>query len=435
LHVSRTVDSAAVARFISEAQSANQIKNRHIVDIFSFGKLPTGQHFYVMDLLDGAPLDQYLKEKTQLTPEVALPLLRPVAMALDALHAHGIIHRDVKPPNIFLAWESNNEVVPKLLDFGLVKLLSDSPIHTASGVPMGTPYYMSPEQCRGEKVDARADVYSFGVICHELMAGQPPFTGDTPAAVLVSHLVKPPPKLSEVCPELPSALDAPILHMLAKDPADRPSSVGAAFAELEEAARAAGINVEAGFPHLPRPTLPAPADPALSYVGVADGGLPLSEVGSRKGLRQAFLAGGLLVLLAGGGLYSLLGKGPSDGAALASAADAGGLMSSAPVLSVAPPEPSFAKVPEKQKAELTLNGVPDGTRVLLGDELLGETPAKVPLRFGSDPLELTLSARGYENKTVRVVPNGAVELTVTLVKPAVRAPQPKRVSKDLENPF
>jgi serine/threonine protein kinase len=438
LHVRRTVDAAAVARFISEAQSANQIKNRHIVDIFSFGKLPTGQHFYVMDLLDGAALDQYLLEKTKLPPEVALPLLRPVAAALDALHEHGIIHRDVKPPNIFLAWESNNEVVPKLLDFGLVKLLSDSPIHTASGVPMGTPFYMSPEQCRGEKVDARADVYSFGVICHELMAGQPPFGGDTPAAVLVSHLVKTPPRLSEVCPELPAALDAPILHMLAKEPADRPHSVGAAFAELEEAARSAGINVEAGFPHLPRPTLPAPADESLSYTVAENSVSTASEQGqSRTRLRQAFIASGLLVLLAGGGLYSLLGNDRVNDSALASANDA---VPSAPVPSVAPvvPNPTVARSadePKPQAAELTLSGVPDGTRVLLGDELLGETPGKIPLRFGAEPLELTLSSRGYENKTVRVVPNGAVALNVTLVKSVVRSQQPHRVSKDLENPF
>lgn len=439
LHARRTVDSAAVARFISEAQSANQIKNRHIVDIFSFGKLPTGQHFYVMDLLDGAALDRYLQEKTKLPPEVALPLLRPVATALDALHEHGIIHRDVKPPNIFLAWESNNEVVPKLLDFGLVKLLSDSPVHTASGVPMGTPFYMSPEQCRGEKVDARADVYSFGIICHELMAGQPPFTGDTPAAVLVAHLVKPPPRLSAVCPELPPALDAPILHMLAKEAADRPASVGAAFAELEEAARSAGINVEAGFPHLPRPTLPAPPDESLSYAGVAENsvGARSEADGSQTRLRQAIIAGALLVLLAGGGLYSLLGKERGENSALASAGDA---VPSAPAPSVAnaplpPPAARSVEAPTPLVAELTLLGVPDGTRVSLGDEPLGETPAKIPLRFGSEALELTLSARGYESKTVRVVPNGSVSLNVTLVKSVVRAPPPHRVSKDLENPF
>ena len=259
LHANRSFDSSAVMRFIAEAQSANQIRHRHIVDIFSFGTLKNGRHFYVMDLLDGAPLDRYLKEHRVLTPQVTLPVLRPIADALDALHGAGIVHRDVKPANIFLAWETSGEVVPKLLDFGLVKLLQDSPIQTASGVPMGTPYYMSPEQCRGEKIDARADVYAFGVICHELLTGSPPFVGDSPTAVLVAHIVSEAPSMSSRAPDLPQELDAPVLAMLAKDPAARPSSVGEAFRALEQAAARAKIEVPNGLPRLPRPSSPPEA--------------------------------------------------------------------------------------------------------------------------------------------------------------------------------
>jgi serine/threonine-protein kinase len=259
LHANRSFDSSAVMRFIAEAQSANQIRHRHIVDIFSFGTLKNGRHFYVMDMLDGAPLDRYLKERRVLTPEVTLPVLRPIADALDALHGAGIVHRDVKPANIFLAWESSGEVVPKLLDFGLVKLLQDSPIHTASGVPMGTPFYMSPEQCRGEKIDARSDVYALGVICHELMTGLPPFIGDSPTAVLVAHIVSEPPSMSSRSPDLPKELDAPVLAMLAKDAAARPNSVGEAFRALEQAAASAKIEVSSGLPRLPRPSAPPEA--------------------------------------------------------------------------------------------------------------------------------------------------------------------------------
>ena len=139
LHQVAGVDSDAVLRFISEAQAASHIKNRHIVDVFSFGKLPNGRHFYVMDLLDGDPLDRYLKRETRCGVVTTLQLLRPIAEALDAAHAAGVVHRDLKPQNIFLSWEAGGETVPKLLDFGMAKLLGDSVVNTVSGVPIGTP--------------------------------------------------------------------------------------------------------------------------------------------------------------------------------------------------------------------------------------------------------------------------------------------------------
>jgi serine/threonine protein kinase len=213
LHANPGMNSAAVQRFIEEARSASQIRHRHIVDIFSFGTLPNGRYFYVMDLLEGAPLDRYLREHTQLTPELVLPLLRPIASAIEALHAASLVHRDLKPGNIFLAWESSGEVVPKLLDFGLVKLLGGASLQTTTGVPMGTPYYMAPEQCQGAKLDGRADIYSLGVVCFELLSGKPPFTGGSATAVLVAHVLQEPPRLSALRPELPDALDEPLLRI------------------------------------------------------------------------------------------------------------------------------------------------------------------------------------------------------------------------------
>ena len=162
-------DSDSVLRFISEAQAANQIRSRHIMDVFSFGQLPDGRHFYVMDLLDGEPLDRFLDRETRLPVAPALQILAGIAEALDAAHAANIIHRDLKPQNIFLAWDPGGETVPKLLDFGMAKLLGESSIQTLSGTPMGTPLYMSPEQARGERVDARSDVYALGVLCHQLL--------------------------------------------------------------------------------------------------------------------------------------------------------------------------------------------------------------------------------------------------------------------------
>jgi len=258
LHRVADKDSDAVLRFIAEAQAVNQIRNRHIIDVFSFGKLNDGRHFYVMDLLEGQPLDRWIKQQGRVDVSTALQLLTPIAGALDLAHGAGIVHRDLKPQNIFLAWDPSGDTVPKLLDFGMAKLLGDSPVHTVSGTPIGTPLYMSPEQARGEKVDQRSDVYALGVLCYELLTGRLPFVGDTTVAVLMAHIIQAAPRASETCPEVSPLLDAPLLRMLDKDPRQRPASAGEALAALRQAAIESGAELNDAPLRLPRP------EPALA---------------------------------------------------------------------------------------------------------------------------------------------------------------------------
>src|SRR6478735_8777073 len=253
LHRIAGSDSDAVLRFVAEARAVNQIRNRHIIDIFSFGKLNDGRHFYVMDLLEGEPLDRYLSREGRCSVENVVQLLRPIAEALDAAHAAGVVHRDLKPQNIYLIWDATGETVPKLLDFGMAKLLGDSRVHTVSGTPLGTPLYMSPEQARGDVVDGRSDVYALGVLCHELLTGQLPITGENTIAVLMAHIIQAPPKVSEVCPDLSFELDEPVLRMLDKKPELRPATATLALAELARAAERAGTSVPSGPPRLSRP--------------------------------------------------------------------------------------------------------------------------------------------------------------------------------------
>jgi len=253
LHRIAGSDSDAVLRFVAEARAVNQIRNRHIIDIFSFGKLTDGRHFYVMDLLEGEPLDRYLAREGRCSVENTIQLLRPIAEALDAAHAAGVVHRDLKPQNIYLVWDATGETVPKLLDFGMAKLLGDSRVHTVSGTPLGTPLYMSPEQARGDVVDGRSDVYALGVLCHELLTGQLPITGENTIAVLMAHIIQAPPRMSEVCPELSPELDEPVLRMLEKKPELRPATASAALDALASAAERAGLAVPSGPPRLSRP--------------------------------------------------------------------------------------------------------------------------------------------------------------------------------------
>jgi serine/threonine-protein kinase len=249
LHRQFSSNPQMVSRFIAEARAVNQIRHRNIIDIFSFGALPDGRQYYLMELLDGEPFDHYLQRKGALSPEEAMPLLRPIARALDAAHAAGILHRDLKPDNVFLVHDGEGGMIPKLLDFGIAKLMTADSVSgghkTRTGAPMGTPYYMSPEQCRGAGIDHRTDIYAFGVLCHLALTGKLPFNADSVMDLLMKHMTAPPPLASEHRPELKPELDGPIQQMLAKEPADRPQSVTDAVESLASAAQRAGYGVVA----------------------------------------------------------------------------------------------------------------------------------------------------------------------------------------------
>jgi serine/threonine-protein kinase len=229
-------DPRVVSRFVAEARAVNRIRHRNIVDIFSFGTLADGRHYFVMDLLDGLSLGELLRQETRLDVRWALPILRGIAGALDAAHAAGVLHRDLKPDNIFLAVERDGSYFPTVLDFGVAKLIDQAVAHkTATGVAIGTPRYMSPEQCSGKKVDHRTDVYALGVMIHEMLTGRPPFEVDSAVDVMFKHATESPPAMSSVCPGVSPRLDAPVLRMLAKRADDRPSSAGEAVALLAAA--------------------------------------------------------------------------------------------------------------------------------------------------------------------------------------------------------
>ena len=235
LHKKFASDAAVVSRFISEARAVNRIRHKNIIDIFSFGVMDDKTPYFVMELLEGTTLKELIDREKHIEPARALPILRGIAAGLDAAHAAGITHRDLKPDNVFLAADPDRGHFPKLLDFGIAKLISDDATHkTASGVAIGTPSYMSPEQCRGQPVDHRADIYALGVVIHEMLTGHRLFEGDSSMDVLFMHISDPPRRMSDVRPALPKELDAPVLAMLAKKPRDRPDSAGAAVAALAE---------------------------------------------------------------------------------------------------------------------------------------------------------------------------------------------------------
>ena len=233
-------DETQVRRLADEAVAVNSIRHRNIIDIFSFGQLPDGRPYIVMEFLEGQPLDSYLHAAGRVSLSEAVALLIAICAPLGAAHRAGVIHRDLKPSNIFVCVTSDDERYLKLLDFGLAKKglnLNGTTEQTSRAQVTGTPNYMAPEQARGHNVSARTDLYSLGVLAYELVTGELPFTAQGPVEVLMLHVSGPIPSPRAIEPQVPEALDHLITRLLAKQAEDRPESAEAVRAELIEIAR------------------------------------------------------------------------------------------------------------------------------------------------------------------------------------------------------
>jgi beta-lactam-binding protein with PASTA domain/tRNA A-37 threonylcarbamoyl transferase component Bud32 len=206
-----SVDRAFVERFRREAQAAANLSHPNIVPVFDWGE-DGGTYYIVMEYIDGQPLSQALKAGGPMPAGRVAQIGARVADALAYAHRHGVVHRDVKPGNVLL---TNDEQV-KVTDFGIARAVNTEESLTQTGAVMGTATYFSPEQAEGVGVDARSDIYSLGVVLYEMVAGRPPFTGDSPVAVASKHVREQPPPLSDLNPTVPPALEAIVAKAMAK---------------------------------------------------------------------------------------------------------------------------------------------------------------------------------------------------------------------------
>ncbi len=234
LRADLAIDPTFQARFRREAQSAAGLNHPTIVAVYDTGEetdplTGTSIPYIVMELVEGPTLRDVLRDGRKILPERALELTQGVLDALSYSHKAGIIHRDIKPANVMLTQSG----AVKVMDFGIARAVADtSATMTQTAAVIGTAQYLSPEQARGETVDARSDIYSAGCLLYELLVGRPPFVGESPVSVAYQHVREAPVPPSQLDPVITPDIDAVTLKALAKDPADRYQSAREMKADL-----------------------------------------------------------------------------------------------------------------------------------------------------------------------------------------------------------
>lgn len=242
-------DQSRLNRFYQEARATCDLRHENIASVYDFGTGPADQPFMVMDYLSGKSLEEQLHESKSLTPQLAVPLFIQIAAGLQAAHRKGIVHRDIKPGNIFLVNENGKETV-KILDFGLSVAINPdgTPMHhfTRTGETVGTPAYMSPEQCRGANIDEQSDIYSLGCVMYETLTGVQPFEAPSLFEIMSLHMNTIPPSFREAIPHrrIGHRLEAIVFTALEKDKSARYRDVTALLQDLQDYSQ----NANAGTP-------------------------------------------------------------------------------------------------------------------------------------------------------------------------------------------
>jgi len=435
-----------VARFIDEARAVNQIRHKGIVDIFAFGSLPDGRHYFVMELLEGASLDAYLRQRGRIPPGETVTILRGVARAVDAAHQAGIAHRDLKPDNVFLVFDEDGAVHTKLLDFGVAKLLGEQSGRTRTGTPIGTPQYMSPEQSRGVNVDTRTDVYSFGAMAYEMLTGRVPLEGATVMDTLMKQVSEAPQPPSAACADVPAALDAPILRMLDKDAANRPQTLGAAIDELAAAVSSAGLPVAPVSATSITPSLrdgmarTVPATPPISGAPVPRSAESLigssAEVAPPKRRTSLWVGASVVAVIgvAGAVAFAEMHRAPP-----VTPATPATIASASAATTVPPVAASVASAPTSASASpaevsITIRATPAGAEIFDGARSLGKAPGPFEFPRRAGKAKLTVKAPGYVSTTLEVDTNADAEVPVALAA-APKATATSHISSDLDNGY
>ncbi len=353
-----TADKVFVERFLREARSIATLDHPGIVTVFDVGEAD-GTYYFAMQLLDGKPLDEILEGGKPMPVETAVDVIEQVARALEFAHEAGILHRDVKPGNIILT--SSGRAV--LTDFGIAQALTDTRL-TKTGTSIGSPEYMSPEQIEGKQLDARADLYSLGVVFYQMLTGNVPYKGDSPVAIVYQHVKAPVPSARDTDPTIPERFDLVATTLMAKLPEERYASAEELLSGLAGKVLDRGPKID----RKPGATVPGWAWGAIGVVALLGAGLIwLGRSATPESPTPP--------------------NGSVAGETTAPTADQVGLEIE-PVAATAPPTPSFQT--------FTVTSAPAGAAVILdGSTLEAVTPATIEL-LPDTAYELGLRLDGHD---------------------------------------
>ncbi len=409
LKAEASYDRETVARFQREAKAMSMLLHTNTVRVFDFGEDPSGHLYLAMELLEGELLTARSEREATLDPRDAIAIVQQILRSLSEAHVKGLIHRDLKPDNIYLARiEGHAEAVVKVLDFGIAKVFRDDgkpidQLETQAGTVFGTPRYMSPEQAQGKPLDPRSDLYSVGVLLYQLLVGHPPFIDDDAVVVMAKHIRDQPEPPRRAAPErpIPASLERVVMRALEKDPANRPATAD----ELDQALTATLADVE------------KEKDRALATGGRRRPDLVL--VGGRTLPRRSLAISAAVVcvaLLVGGVAIATSGNG-------AEASTPGGGTVRTITTTPAPPPVTLAPPPAPVPAarSVRVSSEPTGAEIWQGGSQIGTAPHTFVLDGTTPEGALELRLEGHDPATLELASAGP-EATVTLT-PQRRAPR------------
>ncbi len=452
------IDDSFRQRFFLEAAAAAKLSHPNTIVVYDYGE-SEGLYYIAMEYLKGGTLDEHLKTNGPLTPQQAIHVSMQVCSSLRDAHESQLVHRDLKPGNIMFSPRARDPFFVKVLDFGLVKVVSgddkDSLGLTQSGVVMGSPRYMAPEQVRATPVDNRTDIYSFGAVLYHMLAGAPPFAAGKAFDAMTAHVTTPPPPLKQTRPDCPAGpkLEALVMRCLQKQPQKRFQDMDEVIIALSDCYTEVGGPLSSGSTYLTGQSLPGirlesedsdPSRPKPDVSGPQPSGalLKMNQEPSDANLRvpagalpeavampqlppppprqrsalPMFAVGGLLVV----GMSVGLGVGfwPSDEPA----------ERPAPVAAPEPPPPQPEPTPaEPQIAPVMVESDPAGATVRRQGHDLGDTPQSLPIPRG-ESWEIEVSLEGYQSRTVTVL-GGQPSLAIRLRPVAQEAAPPTKTGR------